>query len=218
MMPPMLRWSPVFLASAVLVPACGDGTAADSGLPRCDSTVWMNVIEASPSDPSQPASLIGQCLPRSPTLDASGTPACVIMEGRHTGGTCACDPTAARSPVSSAHAGALDMAKASAQASDLALDCFCEVPFTSGAWADACRNDASADPEVAGQPVSGVCYVDTTVMPPIGNPELTKACPATEQRLLRFTGQAQPAPTQQTGPMALFMVCEADVCGDAASQ
>ncbi|MFT3775861.1 MAG: hypothetical protein QM820_61740 [Minicystis sp.] len=209
MMTAHVRSIPFAVVLASLAAACS-GTVEQSLDSHDSSTLWMETIVVSvPNDPAPEASLLGQCLSRTPTLDlTTGVPACVVLEGRHGGGSCACDPAAARKPVDPAHTGAENMAKATSQAQDLALDCFCEVAMLAGAQRDACQNDTSDAVQVDGQPVDGVCYVDATLSPPLGNPQLIEKCPQTEKRLVRFVGQGAPAPT--TGTVAEFIVCQQD--------
>lgn len=166
---------------------------------------------SSPSGPPSEAPT-GQCLNLSPDL-TEGMAACVILAGRHEGGPCPpCDPAADRSAVASVHAGAVDLARSSQTAVENELDCFCEIPQLTGAAGMACQNDPSDPVLVDGVEQDGVCYVDATTTPPVGNPELTKNCSPTSKRLLRLLGKARPVFTASTGPEAVFMVCEAEKC------
>lgn len=200
--------------ASVLLAACGP-SVTDSQLtgPRCDSTFWMHVLVVSAPAPTDPPDFhfTGQCMQRTPTIEASG-PTCVVVEARHTGGACACDPAAARAPIAAAHVNALDTIKETEQAASLDVDCFCEIPLLQGPERDACANDAADAPAIDGQPVDGVCYVDATLTPPIGNPELTANCPSTERRLMRFVGKGAPSPSVGESPSAVFVLCEQGTC------
>lgn len=78
-------------------------------------------------------------------------------------------------------------------------NCVCELTQLSGAELAACQNDASTDaPTLDGQPVDGWCYLDSTVVPELGNPELTGRCPGDERRLFRFIGRGRPSATATT--------------------
>jgi hypothetical protein len=88
------------------------------------------------------------------------------------------------------------------------FDCFCEIPQLSGAEPGeplyACQNDASEHPVLeSGELVNGYCYVDAMSTPPVGNPAIASACPATEKRLLRFVGKGKPRQNSM-----LFITCQ----------
>ncbi|MBI4706043.1 MAG: hypothetical protein HY744_33535, partial [Deltaproteobacteria bacterium] len=73
-------------------------------------------------------------------------------------------------------------------------DCFCEIVQLAGEELNACQN-VPAEPVMAGgKQVHGWCYVDQTAMPPVGNAEIVKSCPATERRLFRFVGEGAVVP------------------------
>ena len=50
---------------------------------------------------------------------------------------------------------------------------------------------------------NGWCYVDDAIVPPLGNPAITKNCPTTEQRQIRFVNSGQPA-----AGATVFITCE----------
>jgi hypothetical protein len=131
------------------------------------------------------------CLPRALKTDADGQVACVILEGRHTGGMCVCDPIAARSPVWAAHQSALEAAQADPASTD--LDCFCEIDQTSGPALTDCRTSPHPTSD-------GWCYVDASQGPK--EAAIVADCPAAEQQELRFVGRGEPAPG-----VALFITC-----------
>jgi hypothetical protein len=47
------------------------------------------------------------------------------------------------------------------------------------------------DPDSSSQG-DGWCYIDAASTPQVGNAELVKDCPDTEQRLMRFVGDGDP--------------------------
>ena len=51
--------------------------------------------------------------------------------------------------------------------------------------------------------MNGWCYVDATVNPSMAATTITKNCPDTEKRLIRFVGAGQPTPGA-----TLFITCE----------
>jgi hypothetical protein len=131
------------------------------------------------------------CLPRVLKTEADGQATCLIVEGRHTGGMCACDPTAARSPLAPKFLLALPELQADPTFTN--GDCFCEITQTSGAALADCRTSA--------HPTSnGWCYVDATQGPE--EAAVVADCPADEPRELRFVGRGQPADAA-----ALFITC-----------
>jgi hypothetical protein len=159
--------------------------------------------------------LTGECLPRTLTPDATGEVPCLIIEARNTD-ACACDPTKARAPVSTAHMPAELAAKQDPLDQTADWNCFCEItqagtaaPGESAADAagdlTACQGDAADPPlnTVDNMTVNGWCYVDDSGATPIGNPKIVANCPATEKRLIRFVGQGQPTPGA-----TLFITCE----------
>ncbi|MFO0755775.1 MAG: hypothetical protein U0359_04760 [Byssovorax sp.] len=144
----------------------------------------------------------GQCLPHQLTPDPSGEVACVLVEARNSGGSCSCDPAAARRDVPAEHAGIVDVAKSSPLAKNAGWDCFCEIPqcgdpaSSSPEELAACQGDASDVPVIQGGPdngknASGWCYVDPSAVP-TSNPQIVQACPEMEKRIVRFVGNGSP--------------------------
>ena len=70
---------------------------------------------------------------------------------------------------------------------------------------DACRNDASHPPTLAGEPVHGYCLVSRE--PGGGDPELIGHCLAASPSMLRFAGDLQELHGQ-----AVFMICADTAC------
>ncbi len=150
----------------------------------------------------------GQCMPYSLTPNADGLVSCRTVEARKTA-ACPCDG-AAHHPL-----GPDDPALAAIKDDPLyefaGWNCFCEIAQTTGEAQTACQNDVSQIPITPnGTPVDGWCYLDANVFPPIGNPEIVSSCPATEQRTLRFLGDAEP-----TNGATFFIWCqeESGTCG-----
>ena len=46
---------------------------------------------------------------------------------------------------------------------------------------------------MGGQDIHGWCYVDSTTVPPTGNPDIVASCPANEKRIIKFVGQGKGA-------------------------
>jgi hypothetical protein len=150
--------------------------------------------------------LRGQCLSRSLVPDAAGQVPCLVVEASRPVGDCVCDPETGRGPVAAEHQQAITVAQEDPLYQTEQWSCFCEIGQLAGQPLAACQTDASTDsPSVNGEPVNGWCYIDGSVAPPIGNPELVADCSATERHMLRFVGAGAGAP----GSVA-FILCEAD--------
>ena len=150
--------------------------------------------------------LRGQCLSRSLVTDAAGQVPCLVVEATAPATACSCDPATGRAPVAAEHQQAIDVAKEDPLYQTEQWSCFCEIEQLAGQPLTACQNDATTDsPQVNGEPVNGWCYIDGSVAPPIGNPELVANCSGTEQHMLRFVGAGAGAPGS-----VLFIMCEAD--------
>jgi hypothetical protein len=150
----------------------------------------------------------GVCLPRQLPADAAGQVPCAVVEVRNSGqsldaAACAslCAGLPGRIALPAAHAGLRAAALADPVIQASGDDCVCEIPQLGGAPGctsvssplAACECDPSDAPVLGGQPVDGWCYVDATHSPPLGNPAVVAACPAGEQRLVRFVGAGNPA-------------------------
>lgn len=137
-------------------------------------------------------SLSGFCMPRSLEPDADGQVSCRILEARRTP-SCGCDlpgrqQLAPDDPL-------IRLATEDPLAATADWSCFCEMTQLGGTQRQACQNDvADAPVDEAGQPLDGWCYIDATVFPLVGNPDLVAACPDTEKRTLRFVGRGEPLP------------------------
>jgi hypothetical protein len=84
--------------------------------------------------------------------------------------------------------------------------CFCEIAQTTGDDLDACQNETLEPVSNAeGKAVHGWCYIDATTVPLTGHPDLVEACPATQQRIIRFVGEGKGA----TGA-TLFITCSGE--------
>jgi hypothetical protein len=133
-----------------------------------------------------------RCLPSAPKTDANGQVACLVLEGRRTGGSCSCDPSAGRSAVAPEFL-VLALEEVQDDPTFANVDCMCEITQTSGAALDDCRSST--------YPTSnGWCYVDATQGPK--EAAIVAGCPANEARELRFVGKGEPAPGA-----ALFIRC-----------
>ncbi len=140
-----------------------------------------------------------QCTQRSLEVDASGQVECLLLEARYTDGQCSCD-LPGRDDLPSDASGAVTQAKKDPVAAN--ADCFCLVTQLAGDALAACQTDVAPNPKLNGEPVDGWCYVDATVTPPVGNPAVVEACPAGDERLLRFVGKGEPI-----NGSTLFITC-----------
>jgi hypothetical protein len=173
---------PQGIAGSICAAQTTDGLTADFGYHPAMMAILDRLKQA----------LHPPCLPRVLQTDAAGQVACLILEGRHTGGTCACDPSAARSPLPPEEDQAA-LAEVQATPEFANIDCLCAINQTSGA--------ALADCRTSPHPTSnGWCYVDATQGPQ--EAVIVADCPATEARELRFVGQGRPAEGA-----ALFITC-----------
>jgi hypothetical protein len=152
----------------------------------------------------------GNCLPRKLTADAQGQVACTILEARNTGqhlDAPACDALcgtlAGRTAVPASDASLRTAVEKDPVSVAAGVDCVCAIPQLGGAPSPSCQDvgsplaacecDPATIPVLDGKQVSGWCYVDASASPPLGNPEILKSCPVTEQRQLRFVGAGAPA-------------------------
>jgi len=146
----------------------------------------------------------GPCLPRTLNRDIAGNVNCLLIEAKHTGGTCSCDPELARLDVSSEHQSAIELAKQRAPGND--WDCFCEIPQLVGEELSQCQDDISDMPVTqSGAPIDGYCYIDATTEPKIGNPIHVASCPENEKRRIRLVGKGEPSPDS-----TLVVLCSGD--------
>jgi hypothetical protein len=146
----------------------------------------------------------GPCLPRTLNRDIAGNVNCLLIEARHAGESCKCDPNAARIDVSSQHQSAIEVAKQRAPGND--WDCFCEIPQLVGEDLAQCQNDVSDMPVTqSGEAIDGYCYIDATTEPKIGNPIHVATCPDTEKRRIRLVGKGEPTPDS-----TLVVLCSGD--------
>jgi hypothetical protein len=156
----------------------------------------------------------GSCVSRTLTTDAQGRVSCTIIQARKAGSVCACDGAVGRRDVPAEGQDFLARVKASPSAKDYDVNCFCEL-VQAGDPVDstpedlaACLGDPSQVPIVQGGkddglPAQGWCYVDPT-QSAASNPDIVKNCQASNQRLVRYTGDAL------TGTESvLFMTCAA---------
>lgn len=74
-------------------------------------------------------------------------------------------------------------------------DCFCQVAQLDGKAGETCRE--SAEGEVP-EGVDGFCYIDATLLPPLGNVDLVQQCAPNERRIVRMVGHAVPASDSST--------------------
>jgi hypothetical protein len=75
--------------------------------------------------------------------------------------------------------------------------CVCELEQSSGDALTQCQTDTTP---IAQLP-PGFCYLDVTLVPPLGNPALLASCPQSQRRGLRILG-----PTPTPAPL-LFLAC-----------
>ncbi len=161
----------------------------------------------------------GQCLPRSLTPKQSGEVGCFILEARNVPdpASCAQACTAANDRrVLPSDDPAVKQAKNDKLYATAKWNCFCEInqalgdpgkdgrPMNLAACQDAAPNKEPVLNE-KGQQVDGWCYIDATTVPPTGNADVVKNCPASEKRLIRFVGKGNGAPGA-----TLFITCSGE--------
>ncbi|MFT3765808.1 MAG: hypothetical protein QM820_09855 [Minicystis sp.] len=149
------------------------------------------------------------CLNRQLATDPLGRVDCAMLEVRNTGqhlDAQACNAFCAQQPgrsgVLAHHLALRGEALADPRALQMAADCVCEIPELQGqkgcnnvsSELAACQCDPTDVPTLDGQTVNGWCYIDTTLNPPLGNPEIVADCPVDQKRLVRFVGAGNPAP------------------------
>jgi hypothetical protein len=180
--------------------SCG---SEPSPVPECDSSQSDEVLTVTDA----PGGSVTQCMSRSLLIDSSGSVNCIALELRRLGGgeACECDAAKGRVPVAEEHRAAEDLATERG----LQWNCSCEITQLSGPALEACAHDMSSPPKDSmGNSVSGFCYIDSTVMPPIGDPQIVALCPDVERRALRFVGDPAAAPSA-----SILMVCAESQCG-----
>lgn len=167
---------------ALLLVACSADEDRPSTGSACGFVSYSDVFFGSDDPP--PAAAV--CMPRSFAVDALGHAPCVLIEGRHDD-DCACDGS--RRDVQIEHTAIADELAMTSVGSAQEWNCFCEVRQLDDDALVACREERDLD----GDATPGWCYVDSTVEPLLGNPELTAACPENHKRVLRAVGDAVPA-------------------------
>jgi hypothetical protein len=185
--------------NGIVASICPKNVAPEAGLePAADPSYGYNPAVASILEIFRER-LGGQCLPRklapdtNPDSETFGQVECSVVEAViDIDGDCTCDGAKGRLPVESPdlrEAVREELAGHEKCGGDSNVPCssycMCEVRQLAGAELTSCQA-GSKDPNVY-----GYCYVDADQM--IGNPELVAQCPATQKRLLRWTGDGLPA-------------------------
>jgi hypothetical protein len=193
------------IPSSICPAQTSDPTSADYGYRPAVGVIVDAISERLPSG----GSLMGHCLPRRLDVSLDGRVSCTILEARDAGvglDVAACDAFCAkepgRAPVPARLTALAAVVRTSSGAKAASADCVCEIPEAQGAPSPgckaagselaACQCDAADVPFLNGAPLGGWCYVDGSVSPPIGDPSLIASCPAGQQRMLRFAGDARP--------------------------
>ncbi|MCK6592941.1 MAG: hypothetical protein L6Q76_35755, partial [Polyangiaceae bacterium] len=155
------------------------------------------------------------CLLRQLPIDDEGRAECKLIEARAIPeSACECDEATGRRAVE--NTGLVKAILADPRAQLNKVSCFCELVQLSNEGPsgeptgelDACRDSLAMFPtDQSGEMVHGWCYVDATMTPPTGSPELVKECSDEHMRKLRFTGKGEP----QVGAL-MYMTC-AEGCG-----
>lgn len=151
------------------------------------------------------------CLPRPlPVVEASGggfeagQARChiVLATAPPEAGACACDsaddltkPSASLTQAVANRAQQIGTC-GGASGVDCQKLCVCELGQCSGAALSQCQTDTTPTAELP----PGFCYVDATIVPPLGNAALVASCPQESRRELRLLGPApEPAPLMFLG-------------------
>jgi hypothetical protein len=164
----------------------------------CDTSTFSEVLVGDagggPADPPNEAR-VSMCLPRSADVSADGAATCIVVEARAES-PCAC--TGGRSDVTAEHRPLADELIAVLGPDH---DCACEIAQLTGVEGEACRGEG-------GEPTGeGWCYVDATIAPTIGDPELVAPCPSERARGLRFVGALVPPDS------GVLVYCSESDCG-----
>jgi hypothetical protein len=136
----------------------------------------------------------GQCLPRKLTPDKDGNVPCLVLEATKVEGGCTCDGSKGRAEIPKTIDGQANPQYNAIKAAEEdefnpGWNCFCEIQQLQGDEKNQCQQE---DP--APQDIHGWCYVDSTTVPPTGNPALVANCPPDEKRLVRFVNDGLPQP------------------------
>jgi hypothetical protein len=216
----ILLFGMVFGGVAVGAAACDD--TGGQNLPECDSHQWSDLALPGSLGPAGAggtggmggaggagggsAQVTGFCLSRTPSIDQTGRVACVVLEMQKAE-VCTCDSAKGRTDVPIEHAPLIAQVQETPEGQSAGWDCFCEIAQLIGND-NGCLNDMSNMPvDTSGNPLYGFCYVDATLSPPMGDPDLTESCAGTERRLLRFVGADLPA-----AGASLYAVCADEQC------
>jgi hypothetical protein len=185
--------------NGIVASICPKNTAPEAGLePATDPSYGYNPAVASILEIFRER-LGGQCLPRKLAPDADrasatfGQVPCSVVEAvPDVDGACGCDATQGRKDIESVdlrQAVRVELEANRLCGGDTSVNCnsfcLCEVKQLEGADLTACQA-GSKDPNRY-----GYCYVDADQG--IGDPALVSQCPATQKRLLRWTGEGLPA-------------------------
>jgi hypothetical protein len=141
-----------------------------------------------------PVALGGGCFPRALPRAADGQVACTVLEAR-AASPCTCDPARARTPLPEEDRCYADATRAAPFPPDGGWTCICAIAQAQGAASASCREDLQPSDD-------GWCYVEPLTSPS-DDPALVAACPANEQRVLRFVGAAVPEPGA-----TVFVACQ----------
>ncbi len=169
----------------------GDTTAPDYGYNPAVSTIIERLKEK----------LGGQCLSRKLTPDDEGLVQCLVIEA-YTADSCDCSADIGRAEITPELEGkpnpkynAVKLAQEDPVAGDDSWNCFCEIKQLTQeqpAEREACLNDLDPASDAQGD---GWCYIDGASLPPVGNKDLIpETCAESEQRVMRFVGDAEPRP------------------------
>jgi hypothetical protein len=137
----------------------------------------------------------GKCLPRELTPDPEdGSVACLVLEARSTAeGACDCNAQTGRVPIpttlpngdANPTYNAVEIAQSNDFNPEPGWNCFCEIQQLEGDQRASCQQNVEVDD------LHGWCYVDPIKVQG-SNRELIEDCPPTEQRKIRFVGDAEP--------------------------
>ena len=172
---------------ALLLVLCS--CSSEAATPPCASTrleLWRIGADGEP--------LTGTvCIPRTPSLSADGHASCVVVEARASGDACDCagDGRSPLQPELDRHA------REDAPHITDVRPCLCELEQYAGSDLQQCQSSPSALEN------PGWCYVDATVVPPLGNPALTAACSPTRRRGLRVSNLHASSPGA-----AVLLICD----------
>jgi hypothetical protein len=182
--------SKVALASLLAVSSCTGcgGTTAEGDRPKAGDTppgtppTFADLVRQGPGGGGEI-----QCFPRQLNVDETGTIPCSVLEDQPAGDSNCDDPgrlQASSAQVAAAREVMAENGLCGGSSNRSCADiCYCAIEQLVDFLAEQCRTDpASLAP--------GFCYID--LEQGLGDVTMVEWCPATQKRLIRFSGEGIP--------------------------